>query len=128
MWVGNFFGQILLWSYILGLTDNNILGLTDNNILGLTDNNILGLTEKNILGLTDNNKFVLAKFYFGLIRFVCVYLLVTAKLNNNNTEFVWWWWWVGYIPIIESNQLYWLRLSWVLTISSPGTRTGFMLL
>ena len=36
-------------------------------------------------------KFGLAKFYFGLIRFVCDLLLVTAKLNNNNTEFVWWW-------------------------------------
>ena len=34
-------------------------------------------------------KFGLAKFYFGLIRFVCDLLLVTAKLNNNNTEFVW---------------------------------------
>ena len=33
-------------------------------------------------------KFGLAKFYFGLMRFVCVMLLVTAKLNNNNTEFV----------------------------------------
>ena len=29
----------------------------------------------------------LKKFYFGLIRFVCVMLLTTAKLNNNNTEF-----------------------------------------
>ena len=51
-------------------------------------------------------KFGLAKFYFGLIRFVCVMLLVTAKLNNNNTEFHW----VcggggGLEPIIESNQL-----------------------
>ena len=35
-------------------------------------------------------KFGLAKFYFGLIRFVCVMLLITAKLNNNNTEFLWW--------------------------------------
>jgi len=35
-------------------------------------------------------KFGLAKFYFGLLRFVCVMLLVTAKLNNNNTEFHWW--------------------------------------
>ena len=34
-------------------------------------------------------KLGLATFYFGLIRFVCVYLLVTAKLNNNNTEFHW---------------------------------------
>ena len=33
----------------------------------------------------------MAKFYFGLLRFVCVMLLVTAKLNNNNTEFHWWW-------------------------------------
>ena len=33
-------------------------------------------------------KFGLAKFHFGLIRFVCVMLLVAAKLNNNNTEFV----------------------------------------
>ena len=59
-------------------------------------------------------KFGLAKFYFGLLRFVCVMLLVTAKLNNNNTEFHW----VcggGLEPIIESNQLYGLRLSWVLT-------------
>ena len=32
-------------------------------------------------------KFGLAKFYFGLIRFVCDLLLITAKLNNNNTEF-----------------------------------------
>ena len=31
-------------------------------------------------------KFGLVKLYFGL-RFVCVMLLVTAKLNNNNTEF-----------------------------------------
>ena len=96
------FCQILLWSYILGLTDNNILGLTDNNILGLTEKNILGLPDNNILGLTDNNKFVLTKFYFGLIRFVCVYLLVTAKLNNNNTEFVWV---GGFQPIMWSNQL-----------------------
>ena len=29
------------------------------------------------------------KFYFGLIRFVCVVLLTTAELNNNNTEFHW---------------------------------------
>ena len=34
--------------------------------------------------------FGLAKFYVGLIRFVCVVLLINAKLNNNNTEFVWW--------------------------------------
>ena len=34
-------------------------------------------------------KFGLTKFYFGLIRFVCDLLLITAKLNNNNTEFVW---------------------------------------
>merc|ERR1739838_668021 len=31
--------------------------------------------------------------------------------------FRWWWWWWVRIPIIESNQLYWLWLSWVLTIS-----------
>ena len=43
-------------------------------------------------------------------------LKVTAKLNNNNTEFLWWVVVGGSIPIIESNQLYWLRLSWVLTI------------
>ena len=30
----------------------------------------------------------MAEFYFGLIRFVCDLLLITAKLNNNNTEFV----------------------------------------
>ena len=34
----------------------------------------------------DNSEFGLAKFYFGLIRFVCDLLLITAKLNNNNTE------------------------------------------
>ena len=34
-------------------------------------------------------KFGLAKFYFGLLRFVCDLLLITAKLNNNNTAFVW---------------------------------------
>ena len=34
-------------------------------------------------------KFVLAKFYLVLMRFVCDLLLITAKLNNNNTEFVW---------------------------------------
>ena len=34
-------------------------------------------------------KFGLAKFCFGLIKFVCVMLLITAKLNNNNTEFLW---------------------------------------
>ena len=61
-------------------------------------------------------KFVLAKFYFGLIRFVRVMLLVTAKLNNNNTEFLWWVV-VGY----NSNNLVkptytWLWLSWVLTM------------
>ena len=33
--------------------------------------------------------FCLAKFYFVLVRFVCVMLLITAKLNNNNTEFDW---------------------------------------
>ena len=43
-------------------------------------------------------------------------LLVTAKLNNNNTEFHWVVGGGGLEPIIESNQLYWLRLSWVLTI------------
>ena len=32
-------------------------------------------------------KFVLAYFYFGFIRFVCVKLLLLADLNNNNTEF-----------------------------------------
>ena len=60
----------------------------------------------------------MAKFYFGLIRFVCVMLLLLpADLNNNNTEFDLGGGWVT-IPIIESNQLYWLRLSWVLTILS----------
>ena len=39
------------------------------------------LGQKNL-----GRKFGLAKLYFGLIRFVCVMLLVTAKLNNNNTE------------------------------------------
>ena len=43
------------------------------------------------IGLTNlGRKFGLAKFYFGLIRFVCDLLMITAKLNNNNTEFVWW--------------------------------------
>ena len=42
----------------------------------------------NCIGLKKlGRKFGLANFYFGLIRFVCVVLLVTAKLNNNNTEF-----------------------------------------
>ena len=51
--------------------------------------------------------FGLAKFYSGPLRFVCVMLLVTAKLNNNNTEFHW----VcgggggGLEPIMWSNQL-----------------------
>ena len=36
-------------------------------------------------------RFGLAKFYFGLKRFVCGMFLVTAKMNNNNTEFLWWW-------------------------------------
>ena len=35
----------------------------------------------------------MGQILFGLIRFVCDLLLVTAKLNNNNTEFHWWWWW-----------------------------------
>ena len=47
-------------------------------------------------------KFVLAKLYFGLIRFVCVMLLLTADLNNNNTEFDL----VGvFQPIMRSNLL-----------------------
>ena len=53
---------------------------------------------------SSTNLDVLAKLYFGLIRSVCVMLLVTDKLNNNNTEFVWW---VGggLEPIMWSNQL-----------------------
>ena len=35
--------------------------------------------------------------------------------GNGLKVFRWWWVVVGYIPIIVSNQLYWLRLSWVLT-------------
>ena len=60
-------------------------------------------------------KFGLAKFYFGLIRFVCDLLLDTAKLNNNNTEFVWWV--VGYNThnLVKPTST-WLWLSWVLTI------------
>ena len=51
-------------------------------------------------------KFGLAKFYFGLLRFVCVMFLVTAKLNNNNTEFSGGWVVVvGKTPIMWSNQL-----------------------
>ena len=44
--------------------------------------------------------FGLAKFYFGLVRFVCDLLLITAKLNNKNTEFLWWWVVGGSIPIM----------------------------
>ena len=63
-------------------------------------------------------KFGLAKFYFGLRRFVCVMLLVTAKLNNNNTEFHWWWWWVVgglHTHNVVKPTSSWLWLSWVLT-------------
>ena len=64
-------------------------------------------------------KFGLAKFYFGLLRFVCVMLLVTAKLNNNNTEFHWWWvvggGWVRTHNVVKPTST-WLWLSWVLTI------------
>ena len=45
----------------------------------------------------------MAKFYFGLIRFVCVMLLLPADLNNNNTEFDLGG--GGLESIIESNQL-----------------------
>ena len=63
-------------------------------------------------------KFGLAKFYFGLIRFVCDLLMVTAKLNNNNTEFVvggGGGWWVRTHNVVKPTFT-WLWLSWVLTI------------
>ena len=62
-------------------------------------------------------KFVLAKFYFGLIRFDCVMLTITSKLNNNNTEFGG----AGCVKIVlqTNNRVKptstWLWLSWVLT-------------
>ena len=59
IWVGNLFGSKKFGSEIF-------------------------LGQKNL-----GRKFGLAKFYFALIRFVCVMLLITAKLNNNNTEFLW---------------------------------------
>ena len=43
------------------------------------------------VGIFLGRKFILAKIYFGLVRFVCVMLLITADLNNNNTEFVGGW-------------------------------------
>ena len=64
-------------------------------------------------------KFVLAKFYFGLIRFDFVVLLTTADLNNNNTEFHWWWWcrgWINTHNLVKPTST-WLCLSWVLTIT-----------
>ena len=68
-----------------------------------------------------SKKFGLAKFHFGLIGFVCVMLLITAKLNNNNTEFHWWWWWWVVGGLHTHNRVkptsIWLWLSWVLTIS-----------
>ena len=68
----------------------------------------------NFIGLKNlGRKFGLAKFYFGLVRFVCDLLLITAKLNNNNTEFVWWW--VPTHNVVKPTST-WLWLSWVLTI------------
>ena len=44
----------------------------------------------NFIGLKKlGRKFGLAKFLFGLIRFVGDLLLITSKLNINNTEFHW---------------------------------------
>ena len=71
---------------------------------------------RNFLWVNKNwgRKFGLAKFYFGLIRFVCVMLLVTAKLNYNNTEFLWV---GGGLPHNVVKPTYtWLWLSLVLTI------------
>ena len=68
-------------------------------------------------------KFVLTKFYFGLIRFFCVVLLLTADLNNNNTEFVWWWvggWWVPTHNVVKPTSTWHastpesIGLDWVL--------------
>ena len=64
-------------------------------------------------------KFVLAKFYFGLIRYVFVMLLITANLNNNNTEFHWvvvggGGGWVNIHNVVKPTST-WLWLSWVLT-------------
>ena len=63
-------------------------------------------------------KFGLAKFYFVLVRFVCVMLLITAKSNNNNTEFLWWVLVVGGLHthnVVKPTST-WLWLRWVLTI------------
>ena len=75
------------------------------------------LGQKNL-----GRKFGLAKFYFGLIRFVCVVLLTTFELNNNNTEFHWWVVVVVVVGQYTHNVVKptstWLWLSWVLTINS----------
>ena len=70
------------------------------------------LGQKNL-----GRKFGLAKFYFALLRFVCVMLLITAKLNNNNTEFHWVV--VGqYTHNLVKPTFTWLWLSWVLTTAN----------
>ena len=46
------------------------------------------------------------KFYFGLIRFVCVVLLTTDDLNNNNTEFdLGGGWWVNTHNLVKPTLL-----------------------
>ena len=67
------------------------------------------------VGFFLGQKSVLAKFYLGLIRFVCVILLLPADLNNNNTEF-------DLDGGLDTHNVVkptspWLWLSWVLTIN-----------
>ena len=66
----------------------------------------------NVIGLKEFG----SEIWFGLIRFVCDLLLITAKLNNNNAEFVWW---VDqYTHNLVKPTSTWLWFSWVLTITN----------
>ena len=80
IWVGN-----LVWpnSILVG----NFVGSKKIRLEISLDRNLKNLGKQNVAQKNLGRIFGLAKFYFGLLRFVCVMLLVTAKLNNNNTEF-----------------------------------------
>ena len=78
-WVGNLFGSKKFGSemfWVKKIGSDIFLGQKNKG--------------RNFVWVKQNlvRKFGLAKFNFALIRFVCVMLLITVKLNNNNTEFV----------------------------------------
>ena len=60
-------------------------------------------------------KFGLAKFYFGLMRFILLFvmLLITTKLNNNNMSLCGGWWVLTNNVVKPTFTKLWL--SWVLT-------------